>query len=66
MPSSKSEKPSDPTDADEVKRSFKAALDRKRAGSAGRASDDGGGSSKVHEAHGPAKNQRTFRRKSGG
>lgn len=52
-------------DDDEVKRRYREALDRKKAGQSG----GGGhaeGDSKVHEAHGPAKAQRTFRRKAGG
>jgi hypothetical protein len=53
-------------DLDEVKRKFRAALDRKREASA----DDGAGSSgrdagKIHGAHGPAAGRRSFRRKSG-
>jgi hypothetical protein len=50
---------------DDVKRRYREALDRKQAGQSG----GGGhaeGDSKVHEAHGPAKAQRTFRRKAGG
>lgn len=53
---------------DEVKRKFREALERKRgshsdAGSAGGSKDP----NKIHGgAHGPAKSQRTFRRKSGG
>jgi len=53
-------------DLDEVKRKFRAALDRKRevntddgAGGGGR---DGG---KIHGTHGPAAGRRSFRRKSG-
>jgi hypothetical protein len=53
-------------DLDEVKRKFRAALDRKREAS----TDDGAGNSgrdagKVHGAHGPAAGRRSFRRKSG-
>jgi hypothetical protein len=53
-------------DLDEVKRKFRAALDRKREAS----TDDGAGSSgrdagKIHGAHGPAAGRRSFRRKSG-
>ena len=50
---------------DDVKRRYREALDRKQASQSG----GGGhaeGDSKVHEAHGPAKSQRTFRRKAGG
>jgi hypothetical protein len=53
-------------DLDEVKRKFRAALDRKRAASAGDGSDAGGrDAGKIHGAHGPAGNRRSFRRKSG-
>lgn len=50
-----------------MKRKFREALERKRAqqadaGAAGR----GGDPSKIHGAHGPAANKRSFRRKSGG
>jgi len=53
-------------DLDEVKRKFRAALDRKREAS----TDDGAGGSgrdagKIHGAHGPAGGRRSFRRKSG-
>jgi hypothetical protein len=53
-------------DLDEVKRKFRAALDRKRAVNAGDGS--GGGdrdAGKIHGAHGPAAGRRSFRRKSG-
>jgi hypothetical protein len=51
---------------DEMKRKFREALERKRAreadtGSAPRGPDTG----KIHGAHGPARNRREFRRKSG-
>jgi hypothetical protein len=53
-------------DLDEVKRKFRAALDRKREASTG---DGAGGSGrdagKVQDAHGPAAGRRSFRRKSG-
>ena len=53
-------------DLDEVKRKFRAALDRKRGthatGNAEGAQDTG----KVHGSHGPAASRRSFRRKSGG
>jgi uncharacterized protein DUF5302 len=53
-------------DLDEMKRKFRAALDRKRgahaAGNAEGAQDTG----KVHGSHGPAASRRSFRRKSGG
>jgi hypothetical protein len=52
---------------EEVKRKFREALDRKRAkemeaGGRRRGKDTG----KVHGVHGPARNRRSFRRKSGG
>jgi len=50
---------------DDVKRRYREALDRKQAGQSGN-SGHAEGDSKVHEAHGPAKSQRTFRRKAGG
>jgi hypothetical protein len=57
----------EPEGADEdAKRKFREALERKRRQQedhgAGTAGPD---SSKIHGTHGPAKNQRTFRRKSG-
>jgi Family of unknown function (DUF5302) len=57
----------EPKGADEdAKRKFREALERKRRQQedhgAGTAGPD---SSKIHRTHGPAKNQRTFRRKSG-
>jgi hypothetical protein len=53
--------------ADDVKARFKEALDRKNAGrGVGEAHTDNDGGNKAHDAHGPAKSQRTFRRKSGG
>lgn len=52
---------------DEMKRKFREALERKRAGHAdpneARGGEDAG---KVHGAHGPARNRRPFRRKTGG
>ncbi len=55
--------PADP--AEETKRRFREALDRKNAkAAAGTAHTDGGG--KQSHAHGPAEQRRTFRRKSGG
>lgn len=44
---------------------FREALARKTGG-AGKGSAQGGSASKVGSEHGPAKAQRTFRRKSGG
>ncbi len=56
----------EPAEADDdVKRKFREALDRKNAGQTG-GGGHADGDSKVHEAHGPAKAQRTFRRKAGG
>jgi hypothetical protein len=50
-----------------TRRQFKEALDRKRhKGSANAAGGGEDQSGKLHDAHGPAKAQRTFRRKSGG
>ncbi len=51
---------------DEARRKFREALERKRAheaeaGGAGR----GKGTGKIHGAHGPARQRRSFRRKSG-
>jgi hypothetical protein len=52
---------------EEMKRKFRDALDRKRAkqtdANAARGGEDAG---KVHGAHGPARNRRPFRRKTGG
>jgi hypothetical protein len=52
-------------DMDDVKRKFREALDRKREV---HAEGSGGGSrdpNKIHDAHGPARSRRDFRRKSG-
>ncbi len=50
--------------SDEMKRKFKAALDKKNAQHrSGESHLDG--ESVVHEAHGPASQKREFRRKSG-
>jgi hypothetical protein len=51
--------------ADEVKRKFREALDRKHA-HGGRDVSEDGEHAKIHDAHGPAKAQQMFRRKSGG
>jgi hypothetical protein len=52
---------------EEIKRKFREALERKRAkqadASAARGGKDAG---KVHGAYGPARNRRSFRRKTGG
>jgi len=57
-----------PAASDDVKRRFKEALDRKQGRHAdGTAAGEGGDRAKVHGgAHGPAQQQRQFRRKSGG
>jgi hypothetical protein len=51
---------------DDQRRKFREALDRKTGKSDDPAAGDSRGTSKIHGAHGPAKSQRTFRRKSGG
>jgi hypothetical protein len=52
---------------DELKRKFRAALDRKRGQQAEHnQTQNGKGSGKVQGAHGPAQSRRSFRRKSGG
>jgi len=52
---------------DDVKRQFREALERKHGQDAdANAAADGRDPSKIHGAHGPARNKRTFRRKSGG
>jgi uncharacterized protein DUF5302 len=52
---------------EEMKRKFREALERKRGkqadANAARGGEDAG---KVHGAHGPARNRRSFRRKTGG
>lgn len=60
-------KPDDASGADDVKRKFKEALDRKQGKHAdGATPGEGGDHAKVHGgAHGPAHQQRQFRRKSG-
>ncbi len=55
---------SDPQEADDTKRKFREALDRKKAKSAG-ASEHKDGGDKHPRAHGPLENRREFRRKSG-
>jgi hypothetical protein len=52
-------------DMDEVKRKFREALDRKREIHAEGSATGGRDSNKIHDAHGPARNRRDFRRKSG-
>jgi hypothetical protein len=52
---------------DDVRRKFREALDRKRGQHADKsAGGEGKDPSKIHGAHGPARSQRSFRRKSGG
>ena len=52
---------------DELKRKFRAALDRKRGQQAEHnQTQNGKGGGKVQGAHGPAQSKRAFRRKSGG
>ena len=52
---------------DEARRKFREALERKRAKEAGAGSARGGkDTGKIHGAHGPARQRRSFRRKSGG
>jgi hypothetical protein len=51
----------------EMKRKFREALERKRAKQVdANAARDGKNTTKVHGAHGPARNRRSFRRKTGG
>jgi hypothetical protein len=50
-----------------MKRRFREALERKRAEQAdANAARGGKDAGKVHGAHGPARNRRSFRRKTGG
>jgi Family of unknown function (DUF5302) len=60
--------PGDGADAeDEARRKFREALERKRAKQAdANAARGGKDAGKVHGAHGPARNRRSFRRKTGG
>jgi Family of unknown function (DUF5302) len=52
---------------DEARRKFREALERKRAREAGTGRARGGkDTGKIHGAHGPAGQKRSFRRKSGG
>ena len=54
------------TSADEGQPQFRQALERKRAREAGTAGAPGRqDAAKIHSAHGPARNRRSFRRKSG-
>ncbi len=54
-----------PGPSEEMKAKFRAALDKKHA-HGGKDVGDEQERSKVHGAHGPAKAQQMFRRKSGG
>jgi len=58
----------EPTDPlDDVKRRFREVLERKHGREADAAAgNDARDPSKIHGAHGPVKNKRSFRRKSGG
>jgi hypothetical protein len=62
---SDSDKPTAASSAEDVKRKFREALDKKHA-HGGRDVSDDGENAKIHDAHGPAKAQQLFRRKSGG
>jgi hypothetical protein len=54
------------TSRDDVQPKFREALERKRAREAGTiGAPRGKDAGKVHNAHGPARNRRSFRRKSG-
>jgi hypothetical protein len=54
------------TSKDDVQPKFREALERKRAREAGTiGAPRGKDAGKVHDAHGPARNRRSFRRKSG-
>ena len=53
------------SDIDEVKRKFREALDRKNQAHAETSATGGRDPGKIHGAHGPAGNRRSFRRKSG-
>ena len=59
------DQPAAQTSAEDVKRKFREALDKKQA-HGGRDVSDDGEHAKIHDAHGPAKAQQMFRRKSGG
>jgi uncharacterized protein DUF5302 len=54
------------TAGDDLQPKFREALERKRAREAGTiGAPRGKGTGKVHDAHGPARGRRSFRRKSG-
>ena len=63
--SAQPDQPAAQTSAEDVKRKFREALDKKQA-HGGRDVSDDGEHAKIHDAHGPAKAQQMFRRKSGG
>ena len=54
-----------PGPSEQTKAKFREALERKNAHGGRGVSADGEGS-KIHQAHGPEKTQRMFRRKAGG
>jgi Family of unknown function (DUF5302) len=62
---SERDQPAASSSAEDVKRKFREALDKKQAHSGRDVSEDGE-HVKIHDAHGPAKAQQMFRRKSGG
>jgi hypothetical protein len=55
-----------PAGESDAKRRFREALERKNAKHHASAAAGESGDSKVHSAHGPAAQQKQFRRKSGG
>lgn len=58
--------PGNTASADEAQPGFREALERKRAREAGTVgAPRGKAEGKIHRAHGPAANRRSFRRKSG-
>lgn len=67
MAAAASEEPEGPEPAeDDVKRRFREALERKHAQHADANADNHErGSAKIRSTHGPARNRRSFRRKSG-
>ena len=65
-PGDRAGRPEKATSADEMQPQFRQALERKRAREAGTAGAPGRqDAGKIHSAHGPARNRRSFRRKSG-
>jgi hypothetical protein len=66
-PESAEDEPGAERPEDEMKRKFRAALDRKRGQhDEHNRTQNGRGGGKVQGAHGPAQSKRSFRRKSGG